>query len=58
MFISNIDNLGALVDLEVLYHVADKDIDFCACAVDHTRADTDGGVLVSYRGEALAVAPA
>ena len=29
VFISNVDNLGATVDLNLLYHICSKDIDFC-----------------------------
>jgi hypothetical protein len=50
LFISNVDNLGATVDLNLLYHLVDQDIDFCTCAVDLTRADSDGGVVVNYKG--------
>lgn len=28
----------------------DEDVDFCTCAVDLTRADSDGGVVVNYKG--------
>lgn len=51
LFVSNVDNLGALVDLSVLYHLIDNEIDMAICAVECTRADTEGGLLVAYKGE-------
>ena len=50
MFISNVDNLGALVDLNLLYHIVDNDVDLSICVVEHTRADTEGGLLVGHKG--------
>lgn len=50
LFISNVDNLGATVDLNLLYYLIDNDIEFCTGAVDITRAETDGGVMVNYKG--------
>ena len=51
IFISNIDNLSATVDLKILYHLMNEDVDFCMELVPRTRADTIGGTLVDYRGE-------
>lgn len=55
MFISNVDNLGATVDLNLLYHLVDNEIEFCTCVVDLTRADHDGGVLAAYKGKPAVV---
>ena len=55
MFVSNVDNLGATVDLNILYHLVDSDIEYCLCAVKHTRADTDGGLLGGQRGKPVLV---
>lgn len=55
MFISNVDNLGATVDLNLLYYIVDNDIEFCTGVVDLTRADQDGGVLTAYKGKRLVV---
>ena len=51
IFISNIDNLSATVDLKVLYHLMNQDTEFCMELVQKTRADTVGGTLVDYQGE-------
>ena len=56
LFISNVDNLGATVDLNLLYYLVDNDIEFCTGAVDITRADSDGGVMVNYKGASGAAA--
>jgi UTP--glucose-1-phosphate uridylyltransferase len=46
VFISNVDNLGATVDLKLLYHVVDSEADFALEVVNSTRADNEGGLLV------------
>jgi UTP--glucose-1-phosphate uridylyltransferase len=51
IFISNIDNLSATVDLKVLYHLMNQDTEFCMELVPKSRADTVGGTLVDYQGE-------
>jgi UTP--glucose-1-phosphate uridylyltransferase len=48
MFISNVDNLGATVDLSVVYHFVNSDAEFCMEVTDKTRADVKGGTLVKY----------
>lgn len=50
IFVSNIDNLGATVDLSILNHVVSSDADFVMEVTDKTRADTKGGTLVEYEG--------
>lgn len=49
IFISNVDNLGATVNLDVLYHMINEDSEFVMEVTDKTRADIQGGTLVSYR---------
>ena len=50
MFISNVDNLGATVDLGVVYHFVNSDAEFCMEVTNKTRADIKGGTLVKYTG--------
>lgn len=55
VFISNIDNLGATVNLDLLYHLVDQDIEMCMCVAKRTKADHDGGVLVGYKDKPMLV---
>jgi len=52
IFVSNIDNLGATVDLFILRHLmsqpADKRCEFIMEVTDKTRADVKGGTLIQY----------
>ncbi|KAI5150235.1 UTP--glucose-1-phosphate uridylyltransferase [Enteropsectra breve] len=48
VFISNVDNLGATVDLTILNHIVENNIDFCMEVTNKTRADIKGGTLVNY----------
>lgn len=50
VFISNVDNLGATVDLAILQHVVASGVDFAMEVVARTRADVQGGVLVEGGG--------
>jgi len=53
MFLSNIDNLGATVDLHILQHLltdASKH-EFLMEVTDKTRADVKGGTLIEYEGK-------
>lgn len=57
IFISNIDNLAASVDLRILHHMVCSDstgepVQFCMEVVDRTRGDVQGGTLVEYEGRA------
>lgn len=45
-FISNIDNLGALVDLNILNFMRKSSAEFVMEVTDKTRADVKGGTLV------------
>lgn len=48
VFISNIDNLGATVDFEILKYMKDNDIEFIMEVTDKTRSDIKGGTLIEY----------
>jgi UTP--glucose-1-phosphate uridylyltransferase len=48
LFVSNIDNLAATVDLKILSHLVDNKIDFLMEVTDKTRADIKGGTLIEY----------
>jgi len=47
-FISNIDNLGATVDLNILNMVISNNREFVMEVTDKTRADVKGGTLIQY----------
>ncbi|KAF0740683.1 hypothetical protein Ae201684_003917 [Aphanomyces euteiches] len=49
IFISNVDNLGATVNLDILYHMINVDSEFVMEVTDKTRADVQGGTLVTYK---------
>ena len=49
-FISNIDNLGATVDLNILNMVINQNKEFVMEVTDKTRADVKGGTLIQYEG--------
>lgn len=51
MFMSNIDNLGATVDLRILQDFAKTDCEFIMEVTDKTPADIKGGTLISYGGQ-------
>jgi len=51
VFISNIDNLGATVDFEILNYMIQEKLDFCMELTDKTRADVKGGTLIEYEGK-------
>lgn len=46
LFVSNIDNLAATVDFNILNYVVDNDVDFLMEVTDKTRADIKGGTLI------------
>uniref|UniRef100_A0A3Q3E5K2 UTP--glucose-1-phosphate uridylyltransferase n=2 Tax=Hippocampus comes TaxID=109280 RepID=A0A3Q3E5K2_HIPCM len=52
IFVSNIDNLGATVDLRILRRLigqpADRRCEFVMEVTDKTRADVKGGTLIQY----------
>eukprot|EP00047_Mylnosiga_fluctuans_P002912 m.226544 g.226544 ORF g.226544 m.226544 type:complete len:499 (-) comp11438_c0_seq1:35-1531(-) len=53
IFISNIDNLGATVDLDILSHVVanGESCEFVMEVTNKTRADVKGGTLIDYDGQ-------
>lgn len=50
LFISNIDNLAATVDLKLLEHFHNEGLEFLMEVTDKTRADIKGGTLIEYDG--------
>ena len=48
VFLSNIDNLGATVDLSILKHIVEESSEFIMEVTDKTRADVKGGTLINY----------
>jgi UTP--glucose-1-phosphate uridylyltransferase len=50
-FISNIDNLGATVDLNILGQFLTQGNDFIMEVTEKTRADVKGGTLINYEGK-------
>lgn len=50
LFVSNIDNLAATVDLNILDYAVENNIDFLMEVTDKTRADIKGGTLIEYNG--------
>lgn len=51
LFISNVDNLAATLDLRLLHHVLTRSIPFCMEVTERTRSDAQGGALVGYDGK-------
>ncbi|CAF3717132.1 unnamed protein product [Adineta steineri] len=53
MFLSNIDNLGASVDLNILNHLLTDEVkhEFVMEVTDKTRADVKGGTLIEYQNK-------
>ncbi|KAI8983621.1 UTP--glucose-1-phosphate uridylyltransferase family [Pilobolus umbonatus] len=50
LFVSNVDNLGATVDLNILHHMVETDSEFIMEVTDKTKADIKGGTLVDDDG--------
>jgi len=50
VFLSNVDNLAATVNLDILNHIIDKDCDFLMEVTNKTLADIKGGTLIDYEG--------
>ncbi|TDL14698.1 UTP-glucose-1-phosphate uridylyltransferase [Rickenella mellea] len=50
LFISNSDNLGAVVDSNILQHMIDTQSEFIMEVTDKTKADVKGGTLIDYEG--------
>lgn len=53
IFLSNIDNLGATVDINILSSlISNPQTEYCMEVTDKTRADVKGGTLIEYEGRA------
>ncbi|KAJ7446200.1 UTP-glucose-1-phosphate uridylyltransferase [Mycena galericulata] len=50
LFVSNSDNLGAVVDESILQHMIDTQAEFLMEVTDKTKADIKGGTLIDYDG--------
>ncbi|KAF8806463.1 UTP-glucose-1-phosphate uridylyltransferase [Phlegmacium glaucopus] len=50
LFISNSDNLGAVVDQRILQYMVESDSEFVMEVTDKTKADVKGGTLIDYDG--------
>ncbi|KAI5123639.1 hypothetical protein M0805_001672 [Coniferiporia weirii] len=50
LFVSNSDNLGAVVDQNILQHMIDSQAEFLMEVTDKTKADVKGGTLIDYDG--------
>ncbi|KAG8819822.1 UTP-glucose-1-phosphate uridylyltransferase [Serendipita sp. 399] len=50
IFVSNVDNLGADVDLKILGHLVESQTEFLMELTDKTKADVKGGTIIDYRG--------
>lgn len=50
LFVSNSDNLGAVVDETILQHMIDSQAEFLMEVTDKTKADIKGGTLIDYEG--------
>ncbi|PWN26457.1 putative UTP-glucose-1-phosphate uridylyltransferase [Jaminaea rosea] len=51
LFVSNVDNLGATVDLNIFQHMIDTQAEFISEVTDKTKADVKGGTLIDYEGQ-------
>lgn len=51
LFVSNADNLGAVVDLKILNYIINEDIPFLMEVTPKTIADTKGGVLCQEKDQ-------
>ncbi|KAG8742830.1 UTP-glucose-1-phosphate uridylyltransferase [Ceratobasidium sp. 414] len=51
IFVSNVDNLGADVDLRILKHFIDSQCEFLMELTDKTKADVKGGTIIDYEGQ-------
>lgn len=50
IFLSNADNLGAVVDLRILQHFVDSKAEYIMELTDKTKADVKGGTIIDYEG--------
>ncbi|KAN0045513.1 hypothetical protein ACTA71_005891 [Dictyostelium dimigraforme] len=52
LFISNVDNLGAVVDFNILEAMDKNKVEYIMEVTNKTRADVKGGTLIQYEGKA------
>ncbi|EFA85941.1 UDP-glucose pyrophosphorylase 2 [Heterostelium album PN500] len=52
LFISNVDNLGAVVDFNILNMMESTNCEYVMEVTNKTRADVKGGTLIEYEGKA------
>lgn len=50
LFLSNADNLGAVVDLRILQHMVQSEAEYIMELTDKTKADVKGGTIINYDG--------
>ncbi|KAL8888796.1 MAG: hypothetical protein Q9205_001750 [Flavoplaca limonia] len=50
LFLSNADNLGAVVDLGILQHMVKTEAEYIMELTDKTKADVKGGTIINYDG--------
>ena len=48
IFLSNADNLGAVVDLRILQHMVESKAEYIMELTDKTKADVKGGTIIDY----------
>jgi len=51
IFLSNVDNLGAVVDLSILQHMVETETEYIMELTDKTKADVKGGTIIDYEGQ-------
>ena len=51
VFLSNADNLGAVVDLRILQHMVETKAEYIMELTDKTKADVKGGTIIDYDNE-------
>ncbi|KAK3337047.1 UTP--glucose-1-phosphate uridylyltransferase-domain-containing protein [Cercophora scortea] len=50
IFLSNADNLGAVVDLRILQHMVESEAEYIMELTNKTKADVKGGTIIDYEG--------
>jgi len=51
IFVSNVDNLGAIVDLSILNYIHSQKLDFAVEVTPKTMLDVKGGTLIDQNGQ-------
>ena len=51
LFVSNTDNLGAVVDTSILQHMITSKAEYIMELTDKTKADVKGGTIIDYDGK-------